>query len=180
MRTKLRQIIRERGIGNSMTSARPDPFGSPVGCVSRPDELLVHASTSLILQDCRKYLDAFAPGYHWVLQANEFGQVVNLFCADFSLRWGYVIKMPDIINDPHRRFIVRAAQEILSRFGVSRTYNAEAVAMVPTRNGEAIPITSGMRHTKQVLAAELHLAMATGKGRRIGGDGCGSIIEIHS
>lgn len=177
----LRGLIRKRGIGNSVRSALPDPHGAPVGTVNDPSELIgLHASTHIILKDCAAILSSKLPGFRWVLQPNEFGGVINLYCADFSMRWGYVIRYQDIMDDPRRRVVLKAARELLARFQYHGTrFDALAVVSVPrNREGEAIPLVSDKLRSRQTLRASIELAMAQGRARVVSQDGRGAVIEV--
>lgn len=155
----------EKGIGKSLRHDL-DPHGDPQGLTDDPAKLYgVNASTMIILKDCADLLSRTMPGFHWAVQPDQRGGIINVFCLNFSGRWGYRIKLEHIQEDPHRREIIKAGREILARFGWHGTkYSAEQMATIPRDNrGEAIPIVSGLTQTRQTRKALIQRAIAEGR-----------------
>lgn len=171
--------VRKTGVGNSLRGY--DPNGSPEGLITDPKDLVgIHASTDIIVKDIADVLMKRFPGFRWAIQPNEVGGVFNIFCLDFHNVWGYVIRDVDIMNDPKRRQAIRAAREILARFGYPGVRYSRALMAAIPRNarGEAIPKLDDMKPTRFTKKAEIELALATGKARVVGTKGAGHIIEV--
>jgi hypothetical protein len=179
-RAAVAKMVKEQGIGNSLSGH--DPLGEPEGVVDDHKELHhLHASTHILVKDMADLLTRTMPGFRWAIQPSEFGKVFNIFCLDFSARWGYRIKYVDIMNDPKRRAVVKAGREILRRFRYPGTVYTIAKMMAIRRNakGEAIPDVSDMKASRFTKRAEIEQALADGTGRVIGTSGQGQIIEIR-
>jgi hypothetical protein len=129
---------------------------------SRPGDLIAHASLEIICKDVADLLVKHYPGFLWGVAPDQRGGVLNIFCLNFSTQWGYTIYIDQIQDDPRRRIVLKAGDEILRRFGYPlNRYDPLAMANVP-RNiyGDAIPDTSGLKKTKQNTRAEIELAIA--------------------
>lgn len=169
---------KKHGIGNSLTGH--DPAGEPEGFVTDPSGLKsLHASTDILVRDMAAMLVRHWPGFRWAIQPSEFGKVFNIFCLDFSGRWGYRIKYTDIMHDPKRRELMKAGRELLRRFYPGTIYKPELIAaLMRNSKGEAIPDVSDLKASRFTQRAKIELALADGSGRVIGSKGTGSIIEI--
>lgn len=128
-----------------------DPNGEPEGLFNTPDALELSAPTAVLMKDIIQTLTRTYLGFRWAIQPDERGNVFNIFCLDFSGRYGYVIRFSDVQDDPARKEAVRAAGEILARFGYRGTrYEAERMAQVVRRpDGEAVPDLSDHRSAKE-------------------------------
>lgn len=174
------KMVREQGIGNSLNGH--DPLGEPEGVVDHPDQLQkLSASTHILVKDMADLLMRKMPGFRWAIQPSEFGKVFNIFCLDFSARWGYRIKYIDIMNDPKRRAVVKAGREILARFRYPGIAYRPALMAAIRRNsaGEAIPDVSDMKASRFTKRVEIEQALANGTAHVIGTKGNGQIIEVH-
>lgn len=174
------KMVRDQGIGNSLNGH--DPAGEPEGIVDHPDQLHhLSASTHILVKDMADLLMRKMPGFRWAIQPSEFGKVFNIFCLDFSGRWGYRIKYIDIMNDPKRKAVIRAGREILARFrypGIA--YRPSLMAAIRRNSAsEAIPDVSGMKRTRFTQRVDIEQALADGTGRVIGTKDKGVIVEIH-
>lgn len=162
-------------------TAGADPYGEPEGFVQSPNQLLAHAGTVILVKDMMALLDKHYPGFQWAIQPSEFGGVFNVFCLDFSARWGYRIKMGDIVNDPKRRAVVTAGQDILKRFGYpGHVYRPHLIAGIKrNRKGEAIPDVSDLKASRHTQAARLDAALADGRATVIGQQDGMDIVEVR-
>jgi hypothetical protein len=179
-RAAVAAMVKEQGIGRSLNGF--DPLGEPEGVVDDPNDLKqLHASTHILVKDMADLLMRHMPGFRWAIQPSEFGKVFNIFCLDFSARWGYRIRYADIMNDPKRRAVIRAGREILRRFQYDGTVYRVANMMGIKRNaqGEAIPIVSDMKKTRFTQRVAIEQALADGHARVIGTSGTGQIIEVR-
>lgn len=127
-----------------------DPNGEPEGMSDDPNALQLSASTSVLMKDIIYRLTQTYLGFRWAIQPDERGKVFNIFCLDFSARYGYVIRFEDVQDDPERKHAIRAAGEILARFHYpGRKYDPVKMSEVARRpNGEAVPDLSDSRRKK--------------------------------
>lgn len=159
---------------------RVDPYGEPEGNVSDPRDLAVRAGTEIMVKDMMALLEKHYPGFRWAIQPGEFAGMFNVFNLDFSGRWGFRIRMADIVNDPKRRIVVRAGAEILKRFGYPGTvFRPHLIATIKrNRQGEAIPDVSDLRKDRHTEAARVEKAIAEGRGRIVGKHGDLDVVEV--
>lgn len=177
-RKAVADLVRTRGIGHSLRNH--DPEGEPTGIIAHPGDLQVHASTSILAKDMAAMLNKRWPGFKWAIQTSDFGGVFRLYCFDFSATWCYLIKYADIRDDPQRKIVLKAAREILWRFGwpENMRWNAAQVAALPRDlRGEVPPITDGLRKDRHTLGADLERKLATGEARVVGLKDGGRIVE---
>lgn len=129
---------------------RRDPNGEPEGMSSNPNALELSAATSVLMKDVIRTLTNTYIGFRWAIQPDERGAVFNIFCLDFSARYGYVIRFSDVQDDPERKQAIRAAGEILARFHYhGRKYDPTKMAEVVRRpDGEAVPDLSDGKRKK--------------------------------
>lgn len=172
------------GIGRSLRKDL-DPHAEPHGLTDDPSKIYgVNASTMIIIKDCADLLSKAMPGFHWAVQPDQNGGILNIFCLNFSSRWGYRIKLEHIQQDPHRREAVRAGREILERFGYHGTrYDKDQMATILRDNrGEAIPNVSGMKQNRQTRKALIQRAILEGRAGVVQdatmGDSTGQIIVV--
>jgi hypothetical protein len=176
----VRAHVAQHGIGNSLNGY--DPNGDPEGIVNDHKDLVgISAGTEIILKEMADYLTKHFIGFRWAIQPDERGGVFNVFCLDFSGRYGYRIRYEQIVNDPKRYELKKAASEILRRFRYpGRKYKPELMAEVPRNTrGEAIPDVSDKKKDRFTVRTDLELALATGKARVVGTKGSGQVIEVH-
>ncbi len=101
-----------------MRAANPrDPDGDPEGTVFAPGEIVAHASLVLLVKEAADRLEREYPGWLWAIQPDERGRIVNIFSMRLSGKWGYTLKIERLQNDPQLRHVIRAAGELLERFG---------------------------------------------------------------
>lgn len=171
------RAVRARA-GSSLRN--PDAAGEPEGTVSHPGNLKVHASTSILMKDIATLLHKHFPGFRWALQASDFGGVFRIYNLDFSGTWVYLLHYADVMNDPNRRAVLLAGDEMLRRFGwIGNRYDPKQLAAMPRDvRGEVPPITSGLRKTRHTLAADIERALATGQAHVVGQKDGGRIVEM--
>lgn len=171
--------VREQGIGRSLTGY--DPNGEAEGFVDHPSDLQVGAGTELVCKDIADLLVKHYPGFQWAIQPSEFGGVFNIYCLNFSGRYGYRIRMADIVNDAKRREAVRAGGEILKRFGYhGSSFRPELMAEIKRNaKGEAIPNLSDKKNDRFKKRAELELALATGRAHIIGTKDGMQVVQVE-
>lgn len=170
--------VRTHRVGASLNNR--DPNGEPEGYVDHPADLEVKAGTAILVKDMMALLDKHYPGFRWAIQPSEFGGMFNVFCLDFSARWGFRIRMLEIINDPHRKLAIRAGEEILRRFGYpGNVYRPHLMAGIKrNRKGEAIPDVSDFKRTRHTTAAELDKALVEGRAQVIGQHNGLDLVEL--
>jgi len=126
-----------------------------------------HASSVLIVKDIGTYVNKHYPGWAWMVQVNEFGHMIEIFNHHLHDKYGYRIRMEDIMNDPARRVLQQACGEILERFGMERhgltgentTRLAEALR---DGAGNCIPDVSDLKDKKAATQAEIARRIARG------------------
>lgn len=158
--------LTQRRVAQAVASGKKDVHGEAEGMVGSPDQLdkFNHPSTVILCKDIADILVKRYPGWAWAVQPQEFGQVINIFNLNLHTHYGFTIRMDDIMNDPRRRWAVRAGHEILRRFRMpdrmSRTVLAEAPRDL---HGQCIPDISDFKSKKEKQRAEIALGLATGK-----------------
>jgi len=155
-----------------LSDSRPirDAGAQPEGEVHHPDLLVgLSASLHLLAKDVADALIKRWPGFLWAVQPDQRGQIINVFCLNFSGEWGYTIRVTDIQDDPKRKEAIRAGGEILRRFGYTLDrFDAQAANHVPRDfKGEGIPDISDMPASRKKLRAELDAAHAAGRTREL-------------
>jgi hypothetical protein len=176
----VRRHVREQGIGNSLSGH--DEVGEAEGFITDHTQFNgLSASTHILVKDIADILTKRYPGFRWAIQPSEFGKVFNIFCLDFHGRYGYVLKYSDIMNDPKRRYVLKAGKEILLRFGYKGDiYRPELMAEVKRNaQGEGIPNLSDKKNSRFKQRTEIEMALATGNARVVGQRGVGQVIEVR-
>lgn len=98
-----------------------DKHGDPEGIVTHPDQLIgIDASLVVLVKDIANLLERHYPGWLWAVQPDKRGGVITLRSLRCSGKYGYVIHTRNVQNDPSRRVALRAAGEILDRYGFKR------------------------------------------------------------
>lgn len=156
----------KRALAAASKPAIRDAGGDPEGVADHPDQLIgLGAALHLLTKDVADELFKHYPGFLWAVAPDQRGQVIDVFCLNFSGSWGYTIKVKDIQDDPKRTAAIAAGREILRRFRYPGTRfdrdTANNVKRGPT--GEAIPDLSDMPASKHKARAELELAEAEGR-----------------
>lgn len=67
-------------------------------------------------------LNAHYPGHLWAVNVNSSptGGVVNIFDFAISSRYGYVLHLKTVLNDPTLKCVIKAGGEILERANFAR------------------------------------------------------------
>lgn len=172
------RYIREHNVGASLHGH--DPHGEPEGFVADPRALAVRAGTEIMVKDMMALLVKHYPGFRWAIQPGEFAGMFNVFNLDFSGRWGYRIRMADVIHDPNRRALITAGAEILKRFGYpGQVFRSHLMAAIKrNRQGEAIPDVSDLKKSRHTEAARIEKAIAEGRGKIVGKHGDLDVVEV--
>ena len=71
-------------------------------------------------QPIEAYLDLIYPGHYWALRADFRGGVLHVYNLRFSGKWGFLILLKTVCNDPNLKCIKMAAGEMLERYRQSR------------------------------------------------------------
>lgn len=82
---------------------------------------------------CKRY--PIEKGHRWGVHIDGHGGVLHIYNLNLSLKWGYTLKLVQVINDPDFKMAVRAAGEILERFDVRRSKISDAandIGIIPT------------------------------------------------
>jgi len=115
--------------------------------------LELHGSLRLLVKDIAAILTKNFPGWQWMIEPDQKGQVINIFNNHLSTDWGYTIRTTEIHNDPKRRLAYASGREILERFGLEPrglSSQQHALAALPRdHQGQVIPKHAYDRMTKQ-------------------------------
>lgn len=65
-------------------------------------------------------LHATYPGHLWGVNASAETGIATVFNLRLSGKWGFIIKLSEIIHDPSMKKVKQAGGEILERYRVSR------------------------------------------------------------
>lgn len=60
------------------------------------------------------------PGHLWVVHASRETGIATVHNLRLSGRWGFVLRLNDLLSDPTLRMVVRAGGELLERWSLSR------------------------------------------------------------
>jgi hypothetical protein len=143
-----------------------DEGAEPEGLLLKPDEFhnTYHSSTVILCKDIADKLTKQYGGWQWAVQPQEFGQVINIFCPQLSMTFGYTIRMADIMDDPQRKEGYRAGGEILKRFNMPNRFDADALAAAPRdAHGQCVPDISDFANKKIIRDAEVARKLDSGE-----------------
>lgn len=65
-------------------------------------------------------LNKHYPGHLWGVTASQETGVATIMNLRLSGRWGFIVKLSDILHDPSLKKVIQAGGEILERYKVSR------------------------------------------------------------
>ena len=65
-------------------------------------------------------LERHYPGHAWAVRAEISNGVVHVFNLALSGKWGFILKMNDIMNDQGMKITIRAGGELLERYNLTR------------------------------------------------------------
>lgn len=155
-----------------MRDSYRDALKEPEGNISDPEMFSNHASLKILAKDCMTKLQQHYPGWHWAIQINQFGGMLNIFCLDLHDTWAYTIRIIEVEHDPTRRRFLMAGGEVLERFGFRRgPVDWEKLAAMPRDlKGRGFPILSDLENAsakrarrKQKLDKAIAQAMLSGQ-----------------
>lgn len=126
--------------------------------IVHPRQLKVHGSLAILAKDIADILQKNFPGWLWVIEPDQQGQVINIFNHHLHDRWGYTIRTTEIHNDPKRRLAYTAGREILQRFGLEpRGLGPQAAlyhSLKRDHHGKIVPVHARDRMTRQQIEQE--------------------------
>ena len=73
-----------------------------------------------IAKNVAELLQQTYPGYQWAVNADLHGGVVHIYNLNLSGRWGFLMKVKDVVEDGGKRKVMQAGGELLERYRVSR------------------------------------------------------------
>ncbi len=82
---------------------------------------------------CKKY--PIEKGHRWGIHVDGNGGVLHIYNLNLSQKFGYTLKLSQVVNDPTFKRAVDAAGEILERFDVRRSKIAQAandIGIIPS------------------------------------------------
>lgn len=151
---------------NTQRVGKHDPHGEAEGNLTHPDQLSTHHHSSTVIL-CKAIADKLTkqyPGWAWAVQPDERGQIINIYCMNLHTKYGYTIRMVDIMNDPSHREAYRAGGEILRRFNMPNRFDAAALQAAPRDlDGNPIPDISDFASKRQRERAEVAKKLSTGE-----------------
>ena len=95
------------------------------------------AGDVILAKDAADLLYKKYPGYLWAVHVNSKGGMLNIFCPNVSVRYGYTIRLKEVYADPTLKCVMRAGGEILERAKLRRGW---------ARPGEAPTAVEGIRN----------------------------------
>ena len=95
------------------------------------------AGDVILAKDAADLLHKQYPGYLWAVHVNSKGGMLNIFCPNVSVRYGYTIRLNEVYADPTLKCVMRAGGEILERAKLRRGW---------ARQGEAPTAVEGIRN----------------------------------
>lgn len=90
------------------------------GIVTDSRELQCKASTVILVKNIADYLERHYPGWLWAVRPNEHGGVVTIYSLRLSGKWGYLLHLKTVQQDPRMDCVIRAGGEVLERFKMRR------------------------------------------------------------
>lgn len=125
-----------------------DKHAEPEGEIAHPEMFHNHASLKIMAKDAMAVLHKHYPGWTWAIQINQFGGMMNVFCAELHDTWAYSLRICDFEHDPTRHVFIVAGGEILERFGFKAgAIDYARLALMPRDpRGRGIPILSDLEH----------------------------------
>jgi len=82
-----------------------------------PDALIQDYDTAKRIAET---LHSHYPGHMWAVSCSAETGVANVYNLGLSGRWGFIIKLKDIIHDPSMKKVIMAGGEILERYRLAR------------------------------------------------------------
>lgn len=73
-----------------------------------------------LAKELSELLDRHYPGHLWAVSADHKNGIVTIQNLRLSGRWGFIVKIANLANDPGRRSVIRAGGELLERYNVAR------------------------------------------------------------
>lgn len=80
----------------------------------------IELANKTIAQEVAECLNKHYQGHAWAVNANVETGLVSVYNLNLSGRWGFVLKMDDLANDPSMKITIRAGGELLERYNISR------------------------------------------------------------
>lgn len=146
-----------------------DEGGEPEGVIQDVNNFHpgYHSSSILIVKDIGTYVNKHYPGWAWMVQVNEFGHMIEIFNHHLHDKYGYRIRMEDIMNDPRRLTVHQGCGEILERFGMKRMgLSGENLTLLAGAlrdgAGNCIPDVSDLPNKKAATQADIARKIADG------------------
>jgi len=81
---------------------------------------------------CKKY--PIEKGHRWGIHVDGHGGVLHIYNLNLSQKFGYTLKLSQVVNDPTFKRAVDAAGEILERFDIRRSkiaHAADDIGIIP-------------------------------------------------
>lgn len=78
------------------------------------------AGDVILAKDAADLLHRKYPGYLWAVHVNSKGGMLNIFCPNVAVRYGYTIRLTEVYADPTLKCVMRAGGEILERAKLPR------------------------------------------------------------
>jgi hypothetical protein len=113
-----------------------DAGGEPEGYTTSAADLKCRASTVVIVKRVGDILESNFPGWAWVIAPDERGGIITIRSMRLDARYGYLLHIARIQDDPQLSAVLRAGGEILERAGMPRgRYTHEAWAAAKRNMG---------------------------------------------
>ena len=89
--------------------------------VATPNEAVLNVNEMVLSKNiadaiCKRY--PIEKGHRWGVHVDGHGGVLHIYNLSLSAKFGFTLKLKDIVNDSRYTLAVRAAGEILERYDV--------------------------------------------------------------
>ena len=73
-----------------------------------------------IAKNLADYLQTIYPDYQWACNADIMGGVVHIYNLNLSGKWGFLLKIKDVVEDGWKKVLKNAGGELLERYHLAR------------------------------------------------------------
>lgn len=85
-----------------------------------PDKALQVKRENEVAMNVAEYLQGVYPDHQWACNCDLNGGVVHIYNLNLSGKWGFLMKVKDVVEDGWKKKIMQAGGELLERYRMSR------------------------------------------------------------